>query len=280
MGAESLGTSLNCTKEKAQKFIDDFFAGYPTVHKFIEESNAFARKNGYVDGIMGRRRRLPDILLPRYSVSRKGASELFNPILGTDKVSEKREDSIVKKYKDKVAKSKGWREVKEITEEAKKEGVVISNNGGFISRAERQAVNSKIQGGAATITKLAMLNIDRDEELNRLGFRTLICVHDEVIGECPSENASRVAERLQEVMVDSAKDVCSVRMKCDLYKVYRWYADDFSNTVKEMYDKAIEKGTNSVSAKNEILHKYDFVSASVLDDMISGNFDIETRTDI
>lgn len=102
----------------------------------------------------------------------------------------------------------------------------------------------------------------------------------EVIGECPSENASRVAERLQEVMVDSAKDVCSVRMKCDLYKVYRWYADDFSNTVKEMYDKAIEKGTNSVSAKNEILQKYDFVSPSVLDDMISGTFDVETRTDI
>ena len=127
---------------------------------------------------MGRRRRLPDILLPKYSIKRNGASELFNPILGTDKISEKREDSIVKKYKDKVAKSKGWREVKEITEEAKKDGVVISSNGGFISRAERQAVNSKIQGGAATITKLAMLNIDKDEELNKLGFRTLICVHD------------------------------------------------------------------------------------------------------
>lgn len=178
MGADSLSVSLKCTKEEAQKLIDDFFAGYPTVHKFIEENNAFARKNGYVDGIMGRRRRLPDILLPRYSIRRNGASELFNPILGTDKISEKREDSVVKKYKDKVDKAKGWREVKEIQEEAKKDGVVISSNGGFISRAERQCINSKIQGGAATITKLAMLNIDKDDELNRLGFRTLICVHD------------------------------------------------------------------------------------------------------
>lgn len=102
----------------------------------------------------------------------------------------------------------------------------------------------------------------------------------EVIGECPTENSDRVTEILQKVMVDSAKDVCSVKMKVDLYQVFRWYADDFSNTVKEMYDKAIEKGTNAISAKNEILQKYDFVSSSVLDDMISGNFDIETRTDI
>lgn len=102
----------------------------------------------------------------------------------------------------------------------------------------------------------------------------------EVIGECPSENASRVAERLQEVMVDSAKDVCSVRMKCDLYKVYRWYADDFSNTVKEAYDKLIDGGTDSTSAKNTIMEKYDFISSSAIDDMMTGAFDVETRTDI
>lgn len=102
----------------------------------------------------------------------------------------------------------------------------------------------------------------------------------EVIGECPSENSDRVAERLQEVMVDSAKDVCSVRMKCDLYKVYRWYADDFSNTIKEMYDKAIKSGIDELSAKNEIVKKYDFISADVLYDMMYGTFDVETRTDI
>lgn len=102
----------------------------------------------------------------------------------------------------------------------------------------------------------------------------------EVIGECPSENSSRVAERLQDVMVNSAKDVCSVRMKVDAYQVFRWYADDFSNTVKEMYDKDIERGMDSTPAKNEILKKYDFITSSVLEDMMLGNFDVETREDI
>lgn len=102
----------------------------------------------------------------------------------------------------------------------------------------------------------------------------------EVIGECPTENAGRVAERLQEVMVDSAKDVCSVRMKCDLYKVYRWYADDFSNTVKESYDKLVEGGMDSTSVKNEIRNTYDFITSSVLEDMMTGTFDVEIRTDI
>lgn len=178
MGADSLSVSLNYTKEQAQKFIDDFFASYPAVHKFVEGNNSFAKKNGYVFGVLGRRRRLPDIQLPRYTIKRDGSSDVFNPILGTDKVSAKREDSVVKKYKDKVAKSKGWREVKEITEEAKKEHVSIISNSGFISQAERQATNSIIQGSASTVTKLAMLAIDRDEELRRLGFRPLITVHD------------------------------------------------------------------------------------------------------
>ena len=59
-----------------------------------------------------------------------------------------------------------------------KEGIVITSNGGFISRAERQSSNSRIQGSASTVTKLAMINVSKDKELNELGFRLLICVHD------------------------------------------------------------------------------------------------------
>ena len=39
-------------------------------------------------------------------------------------------------------------------------------------------MNARIQGGAATITKIAMRKVFDDEILNDLGFRLLITVHD------------------------------------------------------------------------------------------------------
>lgn len=218
MGADSLAVDLSISKEEAQKLIDDFYAGYPTVHKFIEGNKESVHKYGYVKGILGRRRRLPDALLPKYTIKRVGGSaNNFNPFLFTDNVSKLREDDLVKKYREKLNSTKGWREAQTIISDAKKDGVLITNNGGFISRAERQSSNAIIQGGAATITKLAMINVDTDKELRELGFKLLICVHDEIIGECPRENSGKVAERLSQVMVESAAKVCTVPMKCDCY---------------------------------------------------------------
>ena len=221
MGADSLSIDLNISKEEAQKLIDDFYAGYPTVYKFIEGNKESVHKYGYVKGILGRRRRLPDALLPKYTIKRVGGTtNNFNPFLFTDNVSKLREDELVKKYREKLSATKGWREAQTIISDAKKDGVIITSNGGFISRAERQSTNAIIQGGAATITKLAMINVDSDKELKELGFRLLITVHDELIGECPNENSDKVAKRLSQVMIESAAKVCTVPMKCDCYKLF------------------------------------------------------------
>lgn len=110
-----------------------------------------------------------------------------------------------------------------------------------------------------------------------------MCVYTyvmEIIGECPTENAEEASKRLGEVMIESSLDVCSVRMKVDCSVTERWYSDDFSNLVHGMYEDAIADGKEPMSVRNSIYHKYDFISTSVLDDMIDGNFDFETRTDI
>ena len=52
MGADSLSIDLNISKEEAQKLIDDFYAGYPTVYKFIEGNKESVHKYGYVKGIL------------------------------------------------------------------------------------------------------------------------------------------------------------------------------------------------------------------------------------
>lgn len=59
--AESLAESLGITLEKAQGFMKRFFDAYPKVPVWVEHIKAFARVNGYVETIYGRRRYLPYI---------------------------------------------------------------------------------------------------------------------------------------------------------------------------------------------------------------------------
>ena len=84
-----------------------------------------------------------------------------------------------------------------------------------------------------------MNNIYRDKELNDLGFRLLITVHDEVLGECPKRNAEAVQKRLAQVMVDSAKPYLDVPMACDCYVVPCWYYDELTTQVQEEVEKLV-----------------------------------------
>jgi DNA polymerase-1 len=66
---------------------------------------------------------------------------------------------------------------------------VLSSNNGLRRRAERQAVNNNIQGGAADVVRLAMTHIDHTEIWNIYGARMLLQVHDELVFEVPEDNA-------------------------------------------------------------------------------------------
>jgi DNA polymerase I len=68
------------------------------------------------------------------------------------------------------------------------------------SAAERESINSPIQGTAADITKAAMLNIERCEILNELGVEMINQIHDELVCECPEENAHIAAPIMQDYM--------------------------------------------------------------------------------
>ncbi len=68
--------------------------------------------------------------------------------------------------------------------------------------AERQAVNTLIQGSAADIIKLAMLAVHEDEQLRSFSARLILQVHDELLLEVPEEHGQEAGERLAALMIN------------------------------------------------------------------------------
>jgi DNA polymerase-1 len=93
------------------------------------------------------------------------------------------------------------------------------------SAAEREAVNSVIQGTAADITKAAMINIEFDDWLQDHGIRLLNQIHDELVMEVPAENAELVLPRITAHMerpFDPNEDPLIVPTPVDAKIVQRW----------------------------------------------------------
>lgn len=104
---------------------------------------------------------------------------------------------------------------------------VTTGNGTWIARRNGCVYitgNSRVQGSAADLTKLAMIELYNCQELKDLGFKMLIPVHDEIIAECPKENSARCAELMSEMMLKAGRDLC-VPLKCDTDAFYHWYGE-------------------------------------------------------
>lgn len=256
-GAASIGEQTGKSYEESKKIIDRFFETFPSVKKWIDDTHEKVRKLGYVDDWYGRRRRLPNINLPEFEIQYKNSHGDFNPILHTNGAYT-RDNAQFAEYLNLCKNAKRRSDVDRIIKDADKKGITIKSNSNFIAEAERQSVNSIVQGGAATLTKMAMINIHNDKELNELGFRMLITVHDEILGECPEENAERAAERLAEVMKNTSKPYMNVPMEVDTYVVRRWYEDEYAAVVNDEFKSLCEgdpkKGIEPLS-KEEAFRK-------------------------
>ena len=73
------------------------------------------------------------------------------------------------------------------------------------ARAEREAINSPIQGSAADIMKLAMLKLPDALKKAGLNAQILLQVHDELVLECPEKELEETAKVTQEVMKGAYK---------------------------------------------------------------------------
>ena len=270
-GVASIAEQIHGTKESAQKIIDDFYAGFPKVKKWMDESVAFAKTNGYVEDIYGRRRRLPDIQLPKYTVKYKNVqptSEDFNPLLGSMGKCTSGKPNLITQYEGLLSKCRGWRDSGQVKQQALQDDIIIIDNGMFISQAERQCVNSRIQGSSATITKLAMINVAKDEQLKSLGFNMLLCVHDEIIGEAPECNVEVAANRLSQVMIESAGLICPVPMKCDADIMTSWYDSEYADVLRSEFEDRLKQGEAKEYILQDVYNKYSESTSEQLIEML------------
>ena len=117
-GAFTLAQQLNKSRSEAKELIDNYYKTFPKLNQFIANQIAFARENGYVETILGRRRYLKNI---------------------------NSQNAIVR------------------------------------SADERNAVNAPIQGSAADIIKIAMINIHKLLTEGNYKTKMLLQVHDELV---------------------------------------------------------------------------------------------------
>lgn len=229
-GAHSIAEQMNVSLKEANKVIEDFFTEFPKVADYIVFVQQHAEERGFVETATGRRRRLPDMSLPEYTFEYVDASKNvdFDPFNFDEEqeMSNEVPEYVIEQYWAELDKAWGFKKKADIKARALEEGIKIHDNGGKIADAQRQCLNSVIQGTAADMTKYAMIRVHEDKELRDLGFHLMIPVHDELLGELPRENAKRGAERLTEVMIEAAADIIELPMKCDPSIVERWYGEE------------------------------------------------------
>ena len=123
--------------------------------------------------------------------------------------------------------------MKQIVETAKAQGYVStvygrrrylpelkSTNFNMRSFGERVALNMPVQGTAADIIKLAMVNVHRRLKAECLKARLILQVHDELIVECPGEEAEQVRQILTEEMENAAR--LSVPLLAEAHIGHSW----------------------------------------------------------
>lgn len=215
--------------KEAQEIVDIFFDGFPAVKPWMDKVVSEARKCGYVDTFYGRRRYIKDIQLPDYDFEYVNkAPKEFNPLDfdNADDYTNEVDKEDIKYYTDRLNKCVRYQDKERVKKEALAEGIRIHDNGKKLAEAIRKCVNSKIQGGSADQAKLAMINVWNNKELKELGFRLLIGVHDELIGEAPIENAKRCAELLEECMCTAGQDILHTPITCDVSATKVWYGEE------------------------------------------------------
>lgn len=190
----------------------------------ITASEVFGVPMENVDSLMRRRAKAVNFGIV-YGISSFG--------LGQDlDISRKEAEGYINKYFDTY---KGVKHYLDTTvEKAKQHGYVDTifgrrrpvpelSSSNFMTRSfgERVAMNSPIQGTAADIIKIAMININKELKQRNLKSKLILQVHDELIIEALIEEKDEVKDILVNEMINAAE--LNVNLVVDVNEGYSWY---------------------------------------------------------
>jgi len=177
-----------------------------------------------VDGNMRRQAKAVNFGIV-YGISDYGLSQNLN-------ITRKEAAAFIEQYFSVFQGVRRWMDA--IVEQAKRDGYVTtllerrrylpdirSSNYNLRSFAERTAMNTPIQGTAADIIKLAMLNMDKELRERGLRSRMLLQVHDELVFEVPPEELELMRELVPAVMAGAFP--LDVPLKADVSVGDNWY---------------------------------------------------------
>lgn len=153
--------------------------------------------------------------------------------LGQDlDISRKEAEGYINKYFDTYKDVKKY--LDDVVENARKSGYSITmfnrrrpipelKSSNYMTRSfgERCAMNSPIQGTAADIIKIAMINVYRELKARKLESRLILQVHDELLIETKKEELEEVKELLRDNMMKAAK--LSVSLIVDMHDGASWF---------------------------------------------------------
>ncbi len=224
-GVDSIAEQLGTSTKEAQTIKDSVFRGFPAIKKFEEDSIQMSKDVGFVTTVCGRKRRLPSMMLPDYEVVWKDGVAPDDDPLAFDidtQASEEVPENIQRKWLQRV-RNAPFQKKRQVFEAANAEGLWIIDH--TRDKDTTKVVNARIQGSAADLTKLAMIELHKNARLKELGFRMLIPVHDEIIAECPEENAKECSELLAKTMSYAAEQILEMPIRCDVEVTKCWYGE-------------------------------------------------------
>lgn len=84
MGEFSLASEIGLSLKDAKKYIENYFAAYPTIRGYLESSKTYAAENGYIKTMFGRIRPIPEIKSKNFNLRSYGERIAMNtPIQGS-----------------------------------------------------------------------------------------------------------------------------------------------------------------------------------------------------
>lgn len=146
MSGGGAGSLMNKTAKEGKELLDKYFEMFGGLKAAIEQSRKILRSQGYVEDVVGRRRRLPDINLPKYTVSLKEPNlELcFNPFLNC-KDRDEALDPRVSYWKERIKMAIAGSQKKQYYRVAK-EGQSWENNGEMSNMYYEQLAKAALTG--------------------------------------------------------------------------------------------------------------------------------------